>query len=156
MYIIHGHCHLIHGESVVFVTYWTNHSSFHGDFLLGLTKKYCRFQWLYEIFFRSVGRKIIFFMEIFCPPSQRSCGRGILDYPSSVSPSVRLPHPRSSSRYWMNPAKWTVDTFLVQTSHKIFWVGAFWHGSVESLETTILFCYALYFIETLLHLTFLH
>ncbi len=28
-------------------------------------------------------------LELFCPPSQRSCGRGILDYPSSVLPSVR-------------------------------------------------------------------
>ncbi len=27
MYRIHGHCHLIHGESVVFVTYWTSHGS---------------------------------------------------------------------------------------------------------------------------------
>ena len=26
-YKIHGHCHLIHGESVVFVTYWTSHGS---------------------------------------------------------------------------------------------------------------------------------
>ncbi len=25
-----------------------------------------------------------------CPPSQQSCGRGILDYPSSVRPSVKL------------------------------------------------------------------
>ena len=26
-YTIHGHCHLIHGESVIFVTYWTSHGS---------------------------------------------------------------------------------------------------------------------------------
>ena len=30
MYIIHGHCHSIHGESVVFVTYWTSHSHNYG------------------------------------------------------------------------------------------------------------------------------
>ncbi len=50
-----------------------------------------------------------------------------------------VPHPNSSSRYWMNPAKWTVDAFLVQNSHKKIWVGAFWHGSVASLEATIFF-----------------
>ncbi len=31
----------------------------------------------------------LYTFESFYPPSQRSCGRGILDYPSSIRPSVR-------------------------------------------------------------------
>ncbi len=36
-------------------------------------------------------------VAFFCPPSQRSCGRGILDYPPSVRPSV-IPSVRS---HWL-------------------------------------------------------
>ena len=36
-------------------------------------------------------------LTLFCPTSQRSCGRGILDYPSAVRPSVRLCPPSQRS-----------------------------------------------------------
>ncbi len=60
-YRIHGHCHLIHGESVVFVTYWTSHGVFVAisyDISLKIcciwsfcTKNGCDIRSVHEIFF---------------------------------------------------------------------------------------------------------
>ena len=46
-------------------------------------------------------------MYHFCPPSQRNCGRGILHYPRSVLPSVRLKlfHPCRLKGFWDCPVE---------------------------------------------------